>query len=371
MTFSDRLAEFRNRLVGNPAVRHKLQKIPIIQKVANNSAERLFALCAGFIHSQVLVFCVRLRLLERLQEQASTLEELAQDVDIDATRLEKVLSAAIALGLIEQRSDGAYRPGMLGAALADDDGLKALILHHDALYRDLEDPVAMAANASQPTRLAQYWAYSRSDDPAAASDDSVAPYSAVMGASQRMIAEHLGGLGVFSDSRQVMDVGGGDGTLAIEIARRQPHVKLTVADLPAVCAITRARIADVGLADRIGTAGLDFFNDPLPAGHDTACLVRILHDHEDAPVRALLKAVYAALPLGGRLVVAEPMAGRSSAGRLVDAYFSIYLLAMGQGRPRSRERLKSLLEEAGFEDVRRHFGVAPMIATVLSARRGR
>ena len=370
MTLSDRLAEFRNRLISNPAVRHKLQKIPVIQNVANKSAERLFAICAGFIHSQVLLFCVRVGLLERLARRAAALEELSADLGIEASRLEKMLRAATALRLVERRSDGAYRPGMLGAALADNDGLKALILHHDALYRDLEDPVAMAESA-QPTRLAQYWAYSGSTQPAAASDGSVTPYSAVMGASQRMIAEHLAGLDVFAGSRRILDVGGGDGTLAIEIARHHREAQLTVADLPAVCEIAQARVAAAGLSDRIGSVGLDFFRESLPIGHDTACLVRILHDHEEQPVQALLRAVFAALPAGGRLVIAEPMAADGSAGRLIDAYFSIYLLAMGQGRPRTRSHLKTLLEGAGFEAVRRHFGVAPTIATVLSARRPR
>ena len=82
-------------------------------------------------------------------------------------------------------------------------------------------------------------------------------------------------------------------------------------------------------------------------------LVRVLHDHDDARVRTLLAAVRRALPSGGRLVVAEPMAATPGAEAMGDAYFGFYLLAMGRGQPRSAERLTALLVEAGFQSVRR------------------
>ncbi len=42
-----------------------------------------------------------------------------------------------------------------------------------------------------------------------------------------------------------------------------------------------------------------------------------------------------ALPPGGTLLIAEPMAGTPGAEAMGDAYFGLYLWAMGSGRPRS------------------------------------
>lgn len=369
MTVVDRLIEFRNRLIGDPDFRRRLQRLPIIQSFADRSAEQLFQLCSGFIHSQVLFLCARLGLIELLEERDRSLAELTEATGIAEERLEKVLQAATALRVLERRADGAYRLGVLGAAQCGNAGLKALILHHDALYRDLIDPVAMASETREATRLGQYWAYASSTAPAAVDEDAVAPYSAVMGASQRMIAEQLADIRVFRRCRRLLDVGGGNGTLAMAIAERHPHLDVTIADLPAVAEIARKNAERAGLDERIAAVGLDFFEAALPTGHDALSFVRVLHDHDDAAAASLLRSAHDALAPGATLVVAEPLAASDAAGRLIDAYFSIYLLAMGQGRPRTFGELKRMLKTAGFGRVRRLAGPSPIICSVITARR--
>ncbi len=78
----------------------------------------------------------------------------------------------------------------------------------------------------------------------------------------------------------------------------------------------------------------------------------MVHDHDDDARAALLRAVRAALPPGGALLLAEPMAQTRGAEPVGDAYFGFYLLAMGQGRPRSAAVLTAMLREAGFDAVR-------------------
>jgi demethylspheroidene O-methyltransferase len=70
---------------------------------------------------------------------------------------------------------------------------------------------------------------------------------------------------------------------------------------------------------------------------------------------------------GGVLLVAEPMAETAGAETL-GAYFSFYLLAMGQGRPRSARQLTTLLREAGFTTVRERKTRQPLLTSLLEAR---
>jgi demethylspheroidene O-methyltransferase len=84
------------------------------------------------------------------------------------------------------------------------------------------------------------------------------------------------------------------------------------------------------LAHRAGTSSAAASSRPLPQGADiVTSLVRVLFDHDDAHALAILRAVRAALPRGGTLLVAEPMAGVPGAQAMGDAYFGLYLLAMG------------------------------------------
>ncbi len=62
----------------------------------------------------------------------------------------------------------------------------------------------------------------------------------------------------------------------------------------------------------------------------------------------LLAKVHAALPPRGTLLLAEPMAGTPGAEPVGDAYFGLYLRAMGSGQPRTAARLTALLRRAGF-----------------------
>jgi demethylspheroidene O-methyltransferase len=99
-------------------------------------------------------------------------------------------------------------------------------------------------------------------------------------------------------------------------------------------------------------AGGDFRVEALPTGADVVSVVRVLYDHDDETVLAILRAARAALPAGGTILVAEPMAGVRGAEAMGGAYFGFYLLAMRGGRARTPERIAGLLGEAGFVRAR-------------------
>ncbi len=129
-----------------------------------------------------------------------------------------------------------------------------------------------------------------------------------------------------------------------------------------------ARLARAGLEQRIVTHGGDFTAAPLPAGHDLITLVRVVYDHEDEKVLALLKACRAALGPEGALLVAEPMAAPGSGARIADSYFNFYLLAMGSGRTRSPEEHAALLRRAGFTRIREARSDMPVLTRMVLAR---
>jgi len=128
-----------------------------------------------------------------------------------------------------------------------------------------------------------------------------------------------------------------------------------------------AALGAAGLSSRLQVTPGDFFRDPLPTGADLVSLVRVLHDHDDEPVRGLLRRVHDAIAPGGTLLVVEPMAGVPGAEPVGEAYFALYLLAMGSGRARTPAELERLLREAGFRAIRHHAVRSPIRTGVISA----
>lgn len=367
MRWRESLRELRGRLIATPDFREVVQKLPVLHRFANARAERLFALCAGFVFSQVLLACVRGGVFEALEQEPLRLGKLAARTGLPEHRLHGLLRAASALDLIEGYSDGRFGLGDLGAALCHNDGLLAMIAHHDALYADLEDPLACIADPAFEGRLAGFWAYAGTSQKSQLGTENVNAYSQLMSKSQSAVATQILDTGEFASASRLLDIGGGDGSFAIAAAERLPALEATVVDLPAVIGLARRRIEEAGLSHRINVRGLDFRRDPLPKGHDVVSLVRIVHDHDDGPASELLTAAGAALAPGGRVYVAEPLVDDTSTGRLLEAYFETYLLAMGQGRPRRYEAIESLLKRAGFERVRRVRTRMPLITSLVRA----
>lgn len=366
--FSEYFFNLRNRLLSNSGFRRWAQKRFLTQWFAKRRSERLFRLCSGFIHSQVLLACVRLGLFDTLRDGPQAVETIISKTGLSAHRGVYLLRAAAALELLQRRPNGDFGIGNLGAVLIDNQSLLALVEHHALLYEDLLDPVALFNKPDIETRLSKLWPYAGSDAPGELTAEQVSAYTNLMATSQTMVAEQV--LDAYSLARhKLLDLGGGAGAFVAAAARRWPHLRPALADLPAVAEIANNRLEQLGLADRIDVVPFDATKETLPSCYDVVSLIRIIHDHDDEQAMQMLTAARSALTDAGTLIIAEPMADAPGAGPLIDAYFNVYLLAMGSGRPRSFEEVAELLKRAGFHRVRRRATHVPLITSVIVATR--
>lgn len=336
--------------------------------MANQRARSLFDLCAGFVYTQVLAACVELDLFEQLRDGAEPVSRLAERNDLSVDAVERLARAASALGLLEFRGADRVGLGQQGAALLGNPSVFAMIRHHAILYADLADPAAFLRRPRGQTRLGDFWGYANRDGAAALPAEKVRAYSELMAVTQGFIAEDVLAAHSLSRYRRLLDVGGGAGAFATAAAKAARNLSITLFDLPAVSDEAAARFAREGIADRARAVGGDFLRDDLPSGADIITLIRVLHDHDEPAVRRILQSARRALAPGGALLVAEPMADTPGAAAMGDAYFGVYLWAMGAGRPRSSDALCALLREAGFSNVRRLRARKPVLAQMLLAR---
>jgi demethylspheroidene O-methyltransferase len=364
-----RWCAWRDRLLVSPAFQRRAANSPLLRPIVRRRALGLFDLVSGFVYSQVLLACVRLRVFEILAETPQTAAALGRRLGLSPAATDRLLAAAVSLDLIERRGGGCFGLGALGAPLVGNEALLAMIEHHALLYADLQDPVALLRGDGDPPALARYWSYATAEVPGALDGERTGAYSALMTASQPLVAQQLLDAYSLRAHRCLLDVGGGQGRFLAAAGERHPGLRLMLFDLPAVVVAAGERLAADGLAGRSRVFGGDFTRDALPTGADIASLVRVIYDHGDERALTILRAVYAALPPGGTLLLAEPMAGAPGAARMGDAYFGMYLLAMRGGRARSAAELGALLRRAGFDRVHQRATPIPLQLGVLVARR--
>ena len=362
LSWREHMVALRDRAVASPRFRRWATAFPLTRPIARRRSRALFDLCAGFVYSQILLACVQLDVFDILAERPATAAAMAARLHLSVEAATRLLDAATALRLTSRRG-GRYSLGPLGAPIVGNPAVRQMVLHHPVLYADLQDPVALLRADRGQTALAGYWPYAAGAG--TLEPGQVAAYTALMAASQPMVADEVLAAYRVGQHRHVLDVGGGDGSFLAALAARAPAVQRTLFDLPAVAEQARARFARQGQPARV--VGGSFLSDALPEGADLITLVRVVHDHDDAEVMTLLRAARAALPPGGTLLLAEPMADTRGAEPVGNAYFGFYLLAMGRGRPRTAAALMAMLHEAGFVGARLLRNPTPMLTQIVIA----
>lgn len=351
----------RNRVLGSVGFQDWAARVPPFSFVARRRAAQVFDLVAGFSYTQVLLAVVEVKLLDLLEKEPCNAATIAAHAGLSRDAALRLVRAATALDLAQEVSPGWWMLGQQGAALRKNDGALAMIRHHPLLYADLADPVALLQrDRSKPTALADFWRYG-----AQTPGDTANRYSELMATSQAMVAREAIAAYRFDRHKRLLDVGGGHGAFVRAVADACPDLALGVFDLPPVIAGTARLIESAGLTSRVALHPGDFFNDSIPHGYDCITLVRILHDHDDAQSLELLRAIRRALPAGGRLIIAEPMAKTPGAQAMGAAYFGMYLWAMNSGRPRSADEYGEMLQSAGFARWQQVKTRQPIIASLI------
>jgi demethylspheroidene O-methyltransferase len=343
------------RLAGQGWFHRICARLPGLRSIARAEGDALFEVVSGFVRSQTLLALVELRVLHRLADGALSTADLARATGVPEARMLVLARAGAGLRLMKNRK-GLWQLTTRGAAFLVVPGLEGMVRHHPVLYRDLGDPVSFFRGGTDPD-LARFWPYVFGG----ADEATATRYSRLMAESQALVAEDTLRIVSFSGIRHLMDVGGGTGAFLSAVAAAHPSLQLTLFDLPEV--VASAHLTGVRIIPG------SFREDALPRGADAIGLIRVLYDHADATVAALLRACHAALPDGGRLIISEPMSGGDRPDPATDVYFAIYTMAMQTGRTRSGSEIAALAKAAGFSLASPAKTLRPFVTSALVLQR--
>lgn len=302
-------------------------------------------------HAPTLAVADELGVFDSLHAQPASAEELATRLAIELRATESMLGLLAALGFTAQL-DGCFHltevartyllpasPYYWGAFLHR---IRTIPIDCTKLVASLRNGLAVR----QARVSAELW---RSPQPPAA-----ALISFTRGMHAHSFALAMRAIPAFdlAGVRSFLDVAGGSGSYSIAAALHDPAIRCTILDLPVVCEVAREYVAAAGAEARVSTAPGDMFADPWPSGNDRIFFSDIFHDWDDERCLDLASRAFAALPVGGGVMVHEMVLADSKDGPRNAVAYSMVMVFVTEGRQRSTSELVQLLTSAGFADVR-------------------
>jgi len=129
-------------------------------------------------------------------------------------------------------------------------------------------------------------------------------------------------------------------------------MRATLFDRPGVVEMARERLGAAGVLDRVALVPGDFYQDPLPPGHDLAFVSAIIHQNSPEQNMELFRKVFAALDPGGRIVVRDYVLSPDRTSPKSGAIFAVNMLTGGAGgNCYTYEETENALGQAGFTRV--------------------
>lgn len=153
--------------------------------------------------------------------------------------------------------------------------------------------------------------------------------------------------------RKALDLGGGPGTYAMEMAKK--GIDVVLFDTPETIKIARSIINKKGIKN-INLIQGDFLYDDLGEGYDLIFISQIFHAYPEKDNIRLLKKCRKAINKGGRVIIQEFFLDENRTYPLQSALFSINMLVNTDGgRAFPPGEIKGWLLKTGFRKVRKKF----------------
>jgi cyclopropane fatty-acyl-phospholipid synthase-like methyltransferase len=180
-------------------------------------------------------------------------------------------------------------------------------------------------------------------------------YSTVVQALGKMFGEAATELASKLDlrSKKILDIGCGSGVWSLAFAQRDPAVRVTGHDLPAVLESFTARATELGLADRIALLPGDVHQTTIPRAFDLVIVANVLRIESPDRARAIVSRAAAAVEPGGQLLIIDALAGGTPEKERARAVYGLHLgMRTDHGRVYSRAEINGWIAEHGLREQR-------------------
>ncbi len=301
--------------------------------------DNLMQLAKGWQDSVVFLTACRLDVFSYLKDYVSS-EKLADILGVNGRYIDRLLNALVVLGLVE-KSGGKYKNTSISDKYLDRNsdsyllGLKhsAHMLYHWSFLFDV-------IKNGKPVKDLPY---------VKPVENWVEDFISAMQQYASERAPEFIGIIDFSGIKRVLDLGGGSGANAVEIARHYPEIEVVIFDLPEVIPISKRFVFKSGNFKNISFVEGDYFKNDIGEGFDAIIISQILHAHGKDEIVSILEKCHKALNQDGKIFIHDFLIDDDRTSPPWAVFFALnMLLHTENGDTYTEIELKDLLEKTGF-----------------------
>ncbi|WP_017569409.1 methyltransferase [Nocardiopsis halotolerans] len=311
-----------------------------------DQAYALLGLADQLIHARALQIAAELGVADLLTEGPRPCGDLAEETGVDPDALHRLLRLLASRGVFQESGPGVFGLTRMGGPLRSDHPatVRSVLVMDSTVAPLIFGGVEHSLRTGEPTFPTvtgeDFYDYLEHHP------EEGQVFDRAMDDLTRITAPVVLDAYDLSDTRLVVDVGGGSGTFMSALLRRHPDVTGVVLDTPRVVEVAAERLRAEGLADRCSTVSGDFF-EGVPGDGDLYVLKWILHNWSDERAVEILRSCRRAMKPRSRLLAVESMLPEDDSehpGKSMD----LAMLVVSGGRERSERELADLLSRAGL-----------------------
>lgn len=291
-------------------------------------------LWSGYWSSRVVMTANNLRVFDALTEPKES-AAIGEELGISPRGTEILLDALTGLGLLKKHSGKYHNSGMAGHFLVSGSPWYQgdILRHADALWKNWSELDSIVINGKPVQSARDHGAFIRGMH-----------NIAVLKAERVIDLIHLKGM------KKALDLGGGPGTYAMEMARR--GVTAVLFDVPDTLEIARSLVKEMEVEGVEFMAG-DFMVDDIGSEYDLILISQVLHSYAPSENLTIMKKAHNALNPGGKVVVQDFLIDASRTTPAQAALFSVNMLVnTDNGRCYTFNEIRDWLKQAGFHGMK-------------------
>jgi ubiquinone/menaquinone biosynthesis C-methylase UbiE len=309
---------------------------------------QLMQMLFGLTTSRAIGVAAELYIADKLKDGPKSARELAEQADVHAPSLYRVLRACASVGVFSEDNEKRFSLTPLAEPLLSDapGSLRAFAVMFTTdwqfqTWAELPYSVKTGKPAFDKVfgvpMFDYFW-----QNPKAGKEFNEAMTSNSAFAGEAVLNSYD-----FSGAAKVVDVGGGHGILLASIVKKYPHLNGILFEVPAIAKEAKSLLDAHGVAESCAIVSGDF-TESVPAGGDIYILKHIIHDWNDEQCISILANCRRAMAPGGKVLVIEmvlPEGNEHSLGKFLDLQMLLFL----PGCERTEAEYRVLFDKAGLQ----------------------